>query len=218
MNENLDLIRRAVERTARRRRLAHALQGLWVGALIGAAALFLGLAVYKLRPIPPQVLGGIGAAAVLAAVAGFVTGWMRQVTLMETARWVDGKQRFQERLSTALEVAESDMDPHWKQLVVADAAARVKEVEPKQLLPISLTRASRWALALLLMTACLGFVPEYRTKAFVQQKKDAEIIKEAGKQLVELTRRTLEQRPPAVEPARKALARPSRTWRMRCRS
>jgi hypothetical protein len=204
MNE-LDVIRQALARTARRRRLAHGLQGLWTGALVGAALLFLTLAVYKLAPIPLQVLGGIGAAALLAAAAGFIAGWSRKVTLLETARWVDGKKRFQERLSTALEIAESPTDDHWKRLVVADAAARVKEVEPKQLLPISLTRASRWAMALLLMTACLGFVPEYRTKAYVQKKKDAEIIKEAGKQMVELTRRTLEQRPPVMETAKKAL-------------
>jgi methyl-accepting chemotaxis protein len=48
-------------------------------------------------------------------------------------------------------------------------------------------------------------VPEYRTKEFKQKKKDSEIIKDAGKNMVELTRRRLEERPPAMEPARKAL-------------
>jgi hypothetical protein len=204
MNE-LETIRLVLAKTARRRRLAHALMGLWKGALTGAVLLLVTLGIYKLAPIPPEALYGVAGAAVLCVVVGFVWGWSRSVTLMDTARWVDSKKHFQERLSTALEMAESRMDDHWKNLVVADAAARLKEVDAKQLLPISLTKASRWALACLLVTACLGFVPEYRTKAYVQKKKDAEIIKETGKQLVELTRRTLEQRPPAMEPAQKAL-------------
>lgn len=205
MSEQLEAIRLVLAQTARRRRLAHALAGLWKGALAGAILLLVGLTIYKLAPIHPISLAFIAGAALLAALVGFMAGWSRKVSLMETARWVDGRKQFQERLSTALEMAESDADDRWKHLVVTDAATRVKEVEPKQLLPISLTRASRWALALLAVTACLGFVPEYRTKAYVQKKKDSEIIKETGKQLVELTRRTLDARPPAMETTKKSL-------------
>lgn len=205
MNNELEMIRSTLAQTARRRKLAHALTGLWKGTLVGAALLLAGLGAYKIAPIPPESLFWVGGASALAALIGFVSGWMKPVTLMDTARWVDGQKRFQERLSTALEMSESSLDEHWKALVVSDAAARLKEVEPRQLLPFSLNRASKWALALLLITATLGFVPEYRTPAYVQKKKDAEIIKDAGKQLVELTRRTLEQRPPAMEPAKKAL-------------
>lgn len=204
MNE-LNTIRQVLAKTARRRRLAHGLAGLWKGLLAGAILLLVTFSIYKFAPIPEGALIGVGGAALLAAVFGFVWGWMRPVSLMDTARWVDNQKRFQERLSTALEMAESKLDERWKNLVVSDAAARLKEVDAKQLLPISLTKASRWALALLLVTATLGFVPEYRTKAYVQKKKDAEVIKETGKQLVELTKRTLEQKPPMMEPARKAL-------------
>jgi hypothetical protein len=205
MSEQLDAIRLVLAKTAQRRRLAQALSGLWKGALVGAILLLVGLATYKLAPIPPESLAYIGAAALLSAVVGFLIGFSKKATLMETARWVDSRKQFQERLSTALEMADSDADARWKTLVVTDAAARVQEVEPRQLLPISLTRASRWALAVLAVTACLGFVPEYRSKNYVQKKKDAEIIKETGRQMVELSRRTLDARPPAMEPARKAL-------------
>jgi hypothetical protein len=204
MNE-LEQIRLVLGKLARRRRWAHGLTGLWKGALVGAILLLLGLGVYKLAPIPERVLAVIGVSAVTAAAIGFVAGWMKPVSLMDTARFVDSKKKFQERLSTALEVGESQVDEAWQGLVITDAATRVKEVEPKQLLPISLTRASRWAVAVLVVAACLGFVPEYRTPAFKQKKKDSEIIKDAGKNMVELTRRRLEERPPAMEPARKAL-------------
>jgi hypothetical protein len=203
--KELELIRLTLAKLARRRRWAHGLTGLWKGALVGAILLLVGLGVYKVAPIPERILAAVGVCAIFAAVIGFVSGWMRPVNLMETARFVDGKKKFQERLSTALEVGETEMDEAWKRLVVTDAAARLKEVEPKQLLPISLTRASRWAVAVLALTACLGFVPEYRTKDFKQKKKDSEIIKDAGKNMVELTRRRLDERPPAMDQARKAL-------------
>jgi hypothetical protein len=204
MNE-LEQIRLTLTKLMRRRRWAHGLTGLWKGALVGAILLLLGIGVYKVAPIPERVLAVVGVCAVAAAVIGFVAGWMRPVTLMDTARFVDGKKKFQERLSTALEIGESKVDEAWQRLVITDAAARLKEVEGKQLLPISLTRASRWAVAVLVLTATLGFVPEYRTKDFKQKKKDSEVIKDAGKNMVELTRRRLEERPPNMEPARKAL-------------
>src|ERR1044071_8964761 len=179
MNE-LEQIRLVLGKLARRRRWAHGLTGLWKGALVGAILLLLGLGVYKLAPIPERVLAVIGGSALAAAVIGFVAGWMKPVSLMDTARFVDGKKKFQERLSTALEVGESQVDEAWQRLVISDAAARVKEVEPKQLLPISLTRASRWAVAVLVLTACLGFVPEYRTPAMEPARKALDEVGQLG--------------------------------------
>ena len=51
----------------------------------------------------------------------------------------------------------------------------------------------------------LGFLPEYRSKAYVQKKNDQNNIRQVGRQLSELTRRNLEKRPPALEPTQKAL-------------
>src|SRR2546426_8622828 len=49
----------------------------------------------------------------------------------------------------------------------------------------------------------LGFVPEYRSKSYLQKKADQANIKEVGKQLAELTRHDLQKRPPMLEPDRK---------------
>lgn len=51
----------------------------------------------------------------------------------------------------------------------------------------------------------MGFVPEFRTKAYVQKQQDAQVIKEVGKRIVEVTHETLEHRPPVLEPVRKAI-------------
>src|SRR5436190_16694846 len=109
MNE-LETIRQVLAKTARRRSLAHGLGGLWKGALIGAITLLVVLAAYKIAPFPPEVIMGAGGVVVLGALIGFIYGWSRPVTLLDTARWVDGKKKFQERLSSALEVAASDLD------------------------------------------------------------------------------------------------------------
>ena len=68
-----------------------------------------------------------------------------------------------------------------------------------------LPRGSRWALLLLALGVGLGFVPDYRSKAFVQKQNEKQAIKEAGKQLVELTKHTLTNRPPALESTEKSL-------------
>jgi hypothetical protein len=57
----------------------------------------------------------------------------------------------------------------------------------------------------LAVTATLGFLPEFRSQAHVQAQKQAEVIKEVGAQLTLLTKRTLEHRPPAMEPTRRTL-------------
>jgi hypothetical protein len=68
-----------------------------------------------------------------------------------------------------------------------------------------LPKAARWALLILVLGAGLGFIPEYRSKMDRQKQADAKIIKEAGKQLAELTRRSLQQRKPAIENTTKSL-------------
>jgi len=42
-------------------------------------------------------------------------------------------------------------------------------------------------------------------QGFVQKEKDKQIIKETGRHLAELTKRTLAQKPPTMEPTQKAL-------------
>jgi hypothetical protein len=118
---------------------------------------------------------------------------------------VDGEQHFQERLSTALEVAASPTTGNWRDLLLNDAAGHARRFNPRKSLPFHLPLITRWALLALVLAATLGFVPEYRSKEYLQKKKQAEIIRDTGKQLAELTRRSLEHRPPVMEPTRKAL-------------
>lgn len=199
------IIQEALERAAQRRRVARGLRGLFAGLLTGAV-LWLGvLGCFKLAPIPEQTLLWTGLAALLCPLTGFIVGFWRKPSLAETARWVDVKQNLRERMSTALEVAEAQPPGTWRDLVLHDAASHAQEIEPKQLVLFSLTKAARWAAVVLVFAAGLGFVPEYRSKAYVQKKDDEKVIKEVGKQVAELTKRELAQRPPALEQTKKSL-------------
>jgi hypothetical protein len=201
----LRLIESTLERAARRRRWDRALRGLWRGLLVGALLYLATLATYKLLPVPAWVPTAGSLAVLAAAAVGLLLGGWRGTSLAETARWVDVQQNLKERLSTALEVARQHPTGEWRDLVVADATEHARQVDPRQLVPLSLTRASRWALWLLVLAVGLGFVPEYRSKARLQQQADAKIIKEVGQQLTGLTKQNLEHRKPALETTQKAL-------------
>lgn len=201
----LQIIQATLERAARRRRREHALRGLWWGLLTGALLYLGALAVYKLAPVPFATLYWSGLAAGLCALAGVLLGGWRKPGLAETARWVDIKQCLKERMSTALEVAGTATPGTWRDLVMHDAVSHANEIDPRKLVPLRLTPAARWALLVLALAAGLGFVPEYRSKAFAQKQADEKVIKEAGKQVADLTRRELQQRPPALEPTKKSL-------------
>lgn len=202
---DLQTIRSTLTKTAQRRRVQQAWRGLWNGFLAGGVLWLLALTAYKLMPIPSSVLtmGAILAAA--CAVTGFITGGWKPTSLAEAARWVDQKQNLQERLSTALEISNANLPEEWKRLVTGDAAQQVPSIEPRRLLPYQLPRSAQWSVLVLALAAGLGFVPEYRSKKFVEAKQDENAIKNTGKQLSEFARRTLEARPPALEPTRQAL-------------
>lgn len=201
----IEIVKSVLEKTARRRRWERSWRGACQGLLIGGVIWLLALGAHKLAPIPEIILALAGWIAGASILLGFALGWWQTESLLQTARWVDARRNLQERLSTTLEMANSASTGMWQRLLAIDAAKSVEKLNAKQLLPFSLPETSRWALLVLLVAFGLGFVPEYRTKAFVQTRRDAEIIRETGRHLVELTRRNLEQRPPALEPTRKAL-------------
>jgi len=205
----LQVIESALQRAARRQRWARALRGLWHWCLIGAIFSLLLVSVLHFPSIFPHSPWAQMLAALVPLpfmLAGLLMGGWRKPALNQVARWVDGKQHLQERLSTALEVASTPESGRWRDLLVTDAAGHAKGLDTRRLMPFSLPKAStRWALVALALTAGLGFVPEYRSKAFKQKEADKQVIKDAGKQLADLTRRDLQKRPPALETTQKSM-------------
>ncbi|HEY5911748.1 MAG TPA: hypothetical protein VJA21_14195 [Verrucomicrobiae bacterium] len=202
----IQVIESALQRAGRRRRLACALRGLWLGLLVGGVLTLLLLGVYHLLPLPLWTMAVAGLAPFPCMLVGGILGGWRNPDLKQVARWVDGRRRLQERLSTAIEVSNESGAGAWRDLVLNDAAQHAKDLDPRKLLPLKLPRATRWALVVLALCAGLGFVPEYRSKTYLQKKIDDQNIKEAGRQLAELTRHSLEKRTPALEPTRQSLS------------
>ncbi len=197
----LQIIESALSGAARRRRWARALRGLWIGLLVGAVVSLLLDGAYHLLPLPFWTRMAAGVAPFPFMLAGLILGGWRRLGLAEAARWVDGREHLKERLSTALEVAAEPKAGSWRDLVVADAAKHVRQLDPRRMVPLRLPKkVTRWALVVLALGVGLGFVPEYRSKRFLQKQNEQQIIREAGRQLAELTRRTLQARQPAMEP------------------
>ena len=202
---DLNIIVSTLAKTAQRRRLERGFSRLWQGLFVGAVLWLAFVATYKLAPIPEEWVLNSWIVLPLSAVIGFIFGWARPVTVNETARWVDSKRKLQERLSTALEVANDERGGEWKNLVVSDAAKSVSGLNSKELLPFRLPKVSKWALIILIVGVGLGFVPEYRSQALKAQQQDTAAIQQTGRELAKLTKRNLQARPPALETTRKSL-------------
>jgi len=202
---DLETIQTAVRRAAQRLRWQRALRGVCYGLFAGASLWLLALGCYKIFPIPFEIVLGAAAIATMLLVVGFIHGWTRPMSLLETARWIDENQKLQERLSTALEMASLPTTGNWKDLLLSDAAGHARALDPRRLIPTRLPKVSRWALLVLALSAGLGFIPEYRSKAFVQKQNEKAIIKEVGKQISGLTRKNLAQHPPALEKTKDSL-------------
>jgi hypothetical protein len=199
------VIESTVAQTARRRRWQRAWCGLWQGVLLGSLLLLTTLVLYKVLPVPMTVLAVGGGLFVVAMGAGFFLGGWRREAPLTTARWLDQREHLQERLSTALEMSRDPRAGHWRELVLADAASHLGKLDFRRLLPWQLPRTSRWALLALTLAAGLGFVPEYRSKEFHQRQREQESVREAGRNLADLTRRSLEHRQPVLENTRAAM-------------
>lgn len=201
----LESIQTALERTAARRRWLRGWNGLWRGLFAGALLWLAALASFKLAPVPSPILSGAVVLAGLLTLGGFLRGWFHKPSLQQTARWLDQNQRLQERLSTALELSQSPANENWRALLLSDAARFASQLDPRKLFPWRLPRVSRWALAALALGAGLGFIPEYRTPAYLQKQQDAQAVKQAGRLLLDLTRHNLEHRDALLPPIRQSL-------------
>src|SRR5580692_10743850 len=111
----LETIQSALERTARRRRWARALHGLWNGFLPGAILALLVVSLYHVLPLPSWAVLAAPFIPIPFMLVGLLVGGWRRPALAETARWVDVRQGLQERLSTALEVASAPSAGRWSE-------------------------------------------------------------------------------------------------------
>ena len=202
---DLQVIEDAVLHVARRQRWQRAWHGVWWGLVVGSLAWLILVILYKVLPVPPRALFVGGLVCLGCVPLGFLLGGWRQRTLLATARWIDQKLVLQERLSTALESGRLKTPESWRSLLLGDAAHHLQRLQPHRILPWRLPAASHWALITLVLAAGLGFVPEYRSKNFLQKQRDAEIVRDVGRQLADLTRRSMALRPPALAPVKQNL-------------
>src|SRR6185503_13945949 len=116
----LRLIEEALKRANRRRRLLSAWSGFWRGLLPGAFIWLVVYGLYKVYPLPKVALISAAAVGGACVLSGLLFGLCRSFSLIDAARWVDNRQRLQERLSTALELSRNGGSEEWKELVLRD--------------------------------------------------------------------------------------------------
>src|SRR5437868_8934376 len=126
----LQVIEMALKGAARRRRWVRSVQYGCYGLLAGSIVALLIIGVYHLRDVPVWLLRTAVGAPFVLILAGLILGFWRKASLNQTARWVDGRQHLQERLSTALEFAKEEQSGPWRNLVVGDAAEHARTLNP----------------------------------------------------------------------------------------
>lgn len=202
---DLQIIQTALSETADRCRWVAGNRQLWRGMRAGAVLALIPLLAWKIFPFDFRIVVAFSMAPIAGAVGGFLLGWFRKPTLQSVARWVDARLDTRETLGTALEWASKPQSDPWQNLVLADAVVTVKAIDRHQLLPLQLTREARWSLGLLVLIFCLAWVPEHRSALDEGLAREERNIREAGTQLREIARRSLEQRQPISPGTREAL-------------
>ena len=191
---------------ARRRKLQWGWQNMWLGLLIGVCLWLAALVVYKLAPVPQTTLLWAGVIGLALPLAGLLFGLAKRFAGSDTARWLDREIGLKERLSTAVEMSDiSAKNSAWSALVISDAAKAAGKIEPGKLLPLRLPKVCHWTLLVLAACVGLGFVPEHRSQAHLDQQRDSAIIEDVGQNLTELTKLQVKLSPPQLEPTEDAL-------------
>ena len=200
---DLDAINSVLSKTARRRRWFRAWNGLFSGLMLAASVWLLATIIFKLAPIPFGVFGVLGVFAMVSVVGGFFWGGRRIDSPLETAQWVDQRLSLKEKLSAAVEFSRSSAA--WGDVLLRDGVKCLEQVQPAKLLAYRLPKAARWTVLLLLLSATLGFVPEYRSESYLNSKREAAVIQETGEHLSSFAKRALSHRPPKMKPTEKAM-------------
>ena len=190
----------------RRRKLQWGWQNMWLGLLIGVCLWLASLSVYKLAPVPQTTLLWAGVIGLALPLAGLLIGLAKRFAGSDTARWLDREIGLKERLSTAVEMSDiSAKSSAWSALVISDAAKAAGKIEPGKLLPLRLPKVCHWTLLVLAACVGLGFVPEHRSQAHLDQQRDSAIIEDVGQNLTALTKLQVQLSPPHFEPTEDAL-------------
>ena len=194
-----------IDACARRRKLQRGWQNMWLGLLIGVCLWLASLSVYKLAPVPQTTLLWAGVIGLALPLAGLLFGLAKRFAGSDTARWLDREIGLKERLSTAVEMSDiSAKNSAWSALVISDAAKAAGKIEPGKLLPLRLPKVCHWTLLVLAACVGLGFVPEHRSQAHLDQQRDSAIIEDVGQNLTALTKQQLLS-PPYFKPTKNAL-------------
>ncbi|MBL9134695.1 MAG: hypothetical protein JNK85_02455 [Verrucomicrobiales bacterium] len=204
MNE-LSVLRHAVRRTGSRRRLELGLLGLWNGLAVGTLIWLGVVALHKIAPIPPEWPEFGWVLCLFGAAAGFAWGARHPVPDLLAARLLESRQPLQQRLSTALQIADRSPQHAWVPLLVADASRSLQGFDLARVLPLRLPRVARLLPLALAAVIGLGFVPEYRSANYLRAQREAALVRDAGKKMAELIRREVQRREPFQEPIRDAL-------------
>ena len=119
-----------LKRTAARQRLQRGWHGFWTGLFAGVVTCSALIALYKLCPLPKELLRWTWIPVVFFPLLGFVIRWARSISEPEAARWLDQQQGLQERLSTALEMQGNQKAGTWRELILSDAIRTVGGIDP----------------------------------------------------------------------------------------
>ncbi len=187
------IIRECITLAGRRRALHRVWHGLWRGLCFAGLAWLLVLGAYKVFPLPLAVLGYGAIASLVIWFCFILRYWSKHESEAALASWLDQSGGFHERVATAVEFSQKDHNctQEWSQLVMRDAAQAVARFDIRRALPFRMPVNSYWLLLVLTLGAGLGFVPEYRSSKHLEKQKQAEAIRESGKQLADFAKRRL---------------------------
>ena len=195
-----------IQAATRQRKLLLGWRCMWRGLLVGVCLWLVALVVFKVVPISHSVLLWAGFAGLALPVGGLIYGLAKRFAVGDTARWLDLKTGLKERLGTAVELADGKAArTDWSDLVLRDAALAARQIEPGKLIPLRVPRKGHWILLVLVACVGLGFVPEHRSQAYLDQQRDAVIIKDVGRNLDALTKLQIKMSPPHFESTEESL-------------
>ena len=153
------VINEKIEAAAGRRKIQAGWRSMWLGLWIGVCLWLVTLVTYKLMPISTATVFWAVMAGLTFPVIGLFLGLAKRFATRDTARWLDQETGLKERLSTAVELTETEAKgSEWSALVIRDAAKAADEIEPNRLLPLRLPALCNWTLLLLIACFALGCV------------------------------------------------------------